>query len=177
VYAAKVVIAIILAVSIQIAVPTLTGSKRFDYVDLPLIITVYFSLRRSQLLGMVTGMTAGLAQDALSHSFMGVGGLTKTIIGYIVATFSIRFELDNFLMRLLTVTIAAAANSLLFIGINKVVAIPQYVEMTGRQMWRTVGIQTAANLLVAFFIFVLLDKLVGRADSGKVETVRTKYYR
>jgi len=177
VYAAKVVVAIILAVLIQIGIPTLTGSRRFDYVDLPLIITVYFSLRRSQLLGMVTGMTGGLAQDALSHSFMGVGGLTKNIIGYVVATVSIRFELDNFLMRLLTVTVAAACNSLLFIGINKVVAIPQYVELTGRQMWRTVGIQTAANLLVAFFIFVLLDKLVGRADSGKVETVRTKYYR
>jgi rod shape-determining protein MreD len=177
VYAAKVVAALLLAVLIQIGIPTLTGSKRFDYVDLPLIVTVYFSLRRSQLLGMVSGMTSGLAQDALSHSFMGVGGLTKTIIGYLVATISIRFELDNFLMRLLTVTIASACNALLFIGINKIVAVPQYVELTGRQMWRTVGIETVANLGVALFIFVILDRMVGRADSGKVETVRAKYYR
>jgi len=177
VYPTKIVIAIILAVVIQVAVPTVTGSTRFNYVDLPLIITVYFSLRRSQLLGMVTGMASGLMQDALSHSYMGIGGLTKTIIGYIIATISIRVELDNFLMRLLTLGIAGGINSLLFIGINKVVGVPEFVEMQNRVMWKTVGIQAGVNLVVGFFIFVILDKLVGRPDPGKVETVRTKYYR
>src|SRR5262249_18307898 len=152
-----------------IAVPSLTGSTRFNYVDLPLIITVYFSLRRSQLLGMLTGMTSGLMQDALSHSYMGVGGLTKTIIGYIIATISMRVELDNFLMRLLTLGLAAGCNALFFILINKIVGVPQFVEMTHKVMWKTVAIEAGVNLVVGFFIFVVLDKLVGRPDPGRVE--------
>ena len=176
-YALRVIAAIVLALLIQIGIPTLTGSRRFDHVDLPLIVTVYLSLRRSQLLGMVTGMASGLVQDALVHSFMGVAGLTKTIIGYFVSTMSMRFELDNFLTRLGVMAVAAACNTLFFMEINKILRVPQYAEIPNRMMWKTVGIDTAVNVGVALIIFVLLDRLVGRPDPGRVETVRTKYYR
>lgn len=44
------------------------------YLDIPLLLTVYFSLRRVPVLGMTVGLITGLAGDKLFDSVLGVGG-------------------------------------------------------------------------------------------------------
>ena len=75
-----------------------------DFLDLPLLVTVYFSLmRRSPPAGVLFGMCVGLTQDALwpgpSHP-LGMFGIVKTMVGYFAASVSQRFEATSPGLRL-----------------------------------------------------------------------------
>src|SRR5437762_1013146 len=71
------------------------------YLELPLIVTVYFALmRRSPIGGLLVGAIVGLAQDSLSKNPLGMFGITKTIIGYVAASVGQRLDVDHPLFRL-----------------------------------------------------------------------------
>ena len=71
------------------------------YLELPLLITVYFSLmRRSPVVGILLGASIGLVQDALTpHQPLGMFGIVKTLVGFFAASFSQRFDLENSAVR------------------------------------------------------------------------------
>jgi hypothetical protein len=48
---------------LQMLLPNQVGF--FRYIDIPLIVTVYFGLQRAPVLGMVVGLMAGLGGDAV----------------------------------------------------------------------------------------------------------------
>ena len=57
------------------------------YLELPLLVTVYFALmRRSPIGGLLVGALVGLAQDSLSKNPLGMFGITKTLVGYFAAS-------------------------------------------------------------------------------------------
>jgi rod shape-determining protein MreD len=75
-----------------------------EYLEMPLLVVVYFSLkRRSPPFGVLFGMCIGLTQDALwpgpSHP-LGMYGIAKTLVGYFAASVSQRFEGSSDLLRL-----------------------------------------------------------------------------
>ncbi|MBZ5633516.1 MAG: rod shape-determining protein MreD [Acidobacteriia bacterium] len=71
------------------------------YLEMPLLVTVYFSLmRRSPPFGVLLGMCIGLAQDSLSNHPLGMFGIVKTLVGYFAASVSQRFETNNAVLRL-----------------------------------------------------------------------------
>ncbi|MBI1899041.1 MAG: rod shape-determining protein MreD [Acidobacteria bacterium] len=66
------------------------------YLELPLLVTVYFSLlRRQPAAGVFIGAGIGLAQDSLSHQPLGMFGIVKTLVGYFAGSVSMRFDVDN----------------------------------------------------------------------------------
>jgi rod shape-determining protein MreD len=73
------------------------------YLELPLLVTVYFSLmRRSPVIGILLGASIGLVQDALTpHQPLGMFGIVKTLVGFFAASFSQRFDLDHSAVRLI----------------------------------------------------------------------------
>ncbi len=71
------------------------------YLEMPLLVTVYFSLAwRSPPSGVLFGMCIGLAQDSLSNHPLGMFGIVKTLVGYFAASVSQRFEANSVLLRL-----------------------------------------------------------------------------
>jgi rod shape-determining protein MreD len=71
------------------------------YLELPLLVTVYFSLmRRSPVAGVFFGAGIGLAQDSLSHQPLGMFGIVKTLVGYFAASVSRRFDVESQMVRL-----------------------------------------------------------------------------
>lgn len=71
------------------------------YLEVPLLVTVYFSLMwRSPPSGVLLGMCIGLAQDSLSSHPLGMFGIVKTLVGYFAASVSQRFEANSALLRL-----------------------------------------------------------------------------
>lgn len=71
------------------------------YLEMPLLVTVYFSLAwRSPPSGVLFGMCIGLAQDSLSNHPLGMFGIVKTLVGYFAASVSQRFEANSALLRL-----------------------------------------------------------------------------
>ena len=87
------------AILFQVYVPQFIRS--LGYLELPLLVTVYFALmRRSPVVGVFFGAGVGLTQDSLSHHPLGMFGIVKTLVGYFAATVSQRFEVENSWVRL-----------------------------------------------------------------------------
>jgi rod shape-determining protein MreD len=73
-----------------------------SYLELPLLVTLYFALmRRSPVAGVMMGAGIGLAQDSLSPHPLGMFGIVKTLVGYFGATFSQRFDVENTVVRMI----------------------------------------------------------------------------
>ncbi|MBI4892033.1 MAG: rod shape-determining protein MreD [Acidobacteria bacterium] len=88
----------LLAILFQIYVPRF--ASYLSYLELPLLVTVYFALmRRQPVAGAVIGCLIGLAQDALSQHPLGMQGIVKTLVGYFAASISMRFDVENVALR------------------------------------------------------------------------------
>lgn len=82
------------AILFQVYVPRFLGF--LSYLEMPLLVTVYFSMmRRSPSLGVLLGAGIGLAQDSLSANPLGMFGIVKTLVGYFAATASQRFDVET----------------------------------------------------------------------------------
>jgi rod shape-determining protein MreD len=89
------------AILFQVYVPRFI--TYLSYLELPLLVTVYFPLmRRSPVMGVFFGAGVGLAQDSLSssHHPLGMFGIVKTLVGYFAASVGQRFEVENSGVRL-----------------------------------------------------------------------------
>jgi rod shape-determining protein MreD len=87
------------AILFQVYVPRFL--TYLSYLELPLLVTVYFSLMwRSPVAGVLLGAGIGLAQDSLSHNPLGMFGIVKTLVGYFAASVSQRFDVENSVVRL-----------------------------------------------------------------------------
>jgi rod shape-determining protein MreD len=74
------VLAPLLCILLQAMLPK-TWAK-FNYVDLPLIATIFFAVaRRNPITGTITGTLIGLLQDGLTNHPFGVYGIAKGVIG------------------------------------------------------------------------------------------------
>jgi rod shape-determining protein MreD len=86
------------AILFQIYIPLFFEFLAF--LELPLLVTVYFSLmRRSPIGGIAVGALVGLVQDSLSKNLLGMLGIVKTLVGYFAASVGLRFDVDHSLVR------------------------------------------------------------------------------
>ena len=85
-----VVVALVLALVLQtrLAPFLVLGTSPLDLV---LIVVVYVAITSGPTTGLLAGAAAGLAQDALSSGILGIGGLAKTVVGYLVGLASTQF--------------------------------------------------------------------------------------
>lgn len=88
----------LVAILFQIYVPRFFSY--LSYLELPLLVTVYFAvMRRQPIAGALTGCVIGLMQDSLSQHPLGMFGIVKTMAGYFAASISMRFDVENSALR------------------------------------------------------------------------------
>lgn len=125
------------------------------YLEMPLLVTVYFSLmRREPISGAFTGAFIGLAQDSLSQHPLGMFGIVKTLVGYFAASISMRFDVENNALRFILSFFFFLFHQFFFwvlsralLGQSLDVPIPQSI------------IFAFLNAVVAVPLFVILDRL------------------
>ena len=70
------------------------------YLEMPLLVTVYYSLVWSlPVRSTFYGTAIGLTQDSLSENTLGMFGITKTLVGYLAASIGQRLDMDNAFIR------------------------------------------------------------------------------
>ena len=83
-----------------------------------LAVVVYVALTSGPETGLLTGAFAGLVQDALSTTgVVGVGGLAKTIVGFLAGIVGTQFIVAQPLPRFVVFFTASLIHSLVFIGL------------------------------------------------------------
>jgi rod shape-determining protein MreD len=143
----------VLAILFQVYISLFFGY--LSYLDLPLLVTVYFSLmRREPIIGLVIGAAIGLVQDALSSNPLGMFGIVKTLVGYFAASVSQRVDVDNPAVRFLL--------NLFFYVFHQLL----YWVMASALLGQQVGFDPISTLVlgllnaaVAVPLFHVLDKL------------------
>ena len=83
-------------------------------VNLVLVAVVYLALAYGAVTGLLVGTIGGLVQDALGGGIVGIGGLTKTLIGFFVGVLSAQFNLATTVPRLVMFVAATFVHEVLF---------------------------------------------------------------
>jgi len=141
----------LVAVFLQAYVPL--RFPRLAILDLPLIVTLYFSLaRRDQIFAGLFGSSVGLLQDALTHLPLGINGICKAVIGYMAASVSMRLDVDNPGTRMLLVLVFTFVNS-----VFRFIIVRLMLNMHPGWHWGYELLRALLNTLVALLLFSLLD--------------------
>lgn len=88
--------------------------------DFPLLVTIYFAVvRRNKVFAIGLGTGLGLLQDALSNGYIGIFGMAKALIGYLAASASVKFELDDVVARLALTALLVPVHSLALLALQR----------------------------------------------------------
>ena len=153
--AAGVLIAIALALALQTTLARfLVGGSAA--VDLVLVAVVYVALTTGPVGGMFAGSVAGLVQDALSSGVIGVGGLAKSIVGFLVGAIGQQFIVTAALPRLVMFVGATMVHAAVFMGLYEALDLRAFPEP-----WKSVTTQALGNALVGIVAFAIIESLPG----------------
>jgi rod shape-determining protein MreD len=81
-------LAVALVLQTTLAGLSLAGGTR---VNLVLVAVIYVALAYGPVFGLFAGCAAGLVQDAIAGGTVGVGGLSKTLVGFFVGVLGAQF--------------------------------------------------------------------------------------
>jgi len=123
-------------------------------MDFPLLLVIYFALmRRNRMFGMGLGTALGLLQDALSHGYIGIFGISKAITGYLAASASTSFELESLLTRTVLTGVFVLVHNLCLI-------VLQHVLLESPPPFQLISTVSAilVNVALGLILFQLLDR-------------------
>jgi rod shape-determining protein MreD len=153
--AGAIIIDTLLALLIQAWFPLHVA--RAAFLDLPLLVTIYFGLsRRNPSTGLLLGMVIGLLQDSLSGPTVPLGlyGIAKTIIGYLASSIGARLDTEHPAARF-------ALTAAFFVAHQGLIVLTRRILLAQPESWFNMHLAIGAlvNGLVAVFLFLLLDRL------------------
>jgi rod shape-determining protein MreD len=159
---AGVFIAIALALALQ------TTLARFvvggtTAIDLVLVTVVYIALTSGPVSGMLAGSVAGLIQDQLSTGVLGIGGLAKSIVGFVVGAIGQQFIITAALPRFVTFIGATAAYQALFMGLYVVLGLRSFPSP-----WKAIATQALGNAIVGMIAFTIIEALPGVIERRRI---------
>jgi rod shape-determining protein MreD len=141
------------AILFQVYVPQFV--TYLSYLELPLLVTVYFALMwRSPVAGVFFGAGIGLAQDSLSKHPLGMFGIVKTLVGYFAASVSQRFDVENPMLRLVLAFFFVFFHEFFYWVLSRAL-LGQAVDFDLTQKL----IEAVLNAAVAVPLYHILDKL------------------
>jgi rod shape-determining protein MreD len=127
------------------------------WLELPLLLTVYFGLmRRSPVVSLLFGAFVGLSEDSLSPANLPIGmyGITKTLVGYFAASVSMRFNVDNPVIRLVLCFFFYFFHAF-FYWVMRRALLSQLVPFDPQETL----IHGAFNAAVALPLYMILDRM------------------
>jgi rod shape-determining protein MreD len=140
------------AVVLQAWLPRLLG--RFAYMDLPLLVTIYFALnRRSPIHGTLLGALLGLAQDGLTQGAVGIHGIANTVCGFLAASVGIRIVVENNLIRMVMNFALTLLSSAIMVFVIRIL-----LGLAWHSNWLDEALRAAGNGVIGLVLFPALDR-------------------
>jgi len=165
---AGIALAIVLALALQ---TTLTRFvvRGLVAVDLVLVVVVYVALTSGPVTGLLTGTVAGLMQDALASGVIGIGGLAKTVVGFLAGVIGTQFIVAQPLPRFVVFVGATALHALIFMGLYAVLDLRHFGTP-----YTAVGGQALGNAIVGVLAFQLIEVLPGAVERRRMQRTRLR---
>ena len=147
--AAFVGLALVVALALQTTVSRYLPG--IGSLDLVLVVVIYVALSFGPVPGLLAGTVGGLAQDVLSGGIVGVGGLAKTIVGFVAGVIGMQFIVAQALPRFLVFFCATVVQAGCFFGLYAM------LEPALSTTYTAVFWQALANALVGILAFQARD--------------------
>lgn len=138
----------LLQVSLPLKIPL---ARLFDF---PLVLTIYFALiRRNKIFGTALGTGLGLLQDAFAHGLIGMFGIAKALVGYLAASASLKFEMDQLGARYILTGFLVCFQRLVIVALEHLLFVspPPFVPLD-------LASAVAVNIALALMCFQILDR-------------------
>jgi rod shape-determining protein MreD len=132
-------------------------------IDLVLVTVVYIALTSGPVSGMLAGSLAGLIQDQLSTGVLGIGGLAKSIVGFVAGALGQQFIVTAALPRLLMFVGSTAAYQAIFMGLYVVLGLRSFPSP-----WKAIATQALGNALVGMIAFTIIEALPGVMERRRI---------
>jgi len=161
--AAGVILATALALALQMS---LAGTNAVDFV---LVVVVYVALTYGPVTGLLTGTFAGLVQDALASGVIGIGGLAKTIVGFLAGVIGTQFIVAQPLPRFVVFFGATILHAVVFYGLYMVLNLRQFGSA-----YAAIAGQALSNALVGVVAFQLVELLPGAVERRRAARHRIR---
>jgi rod shape-determining protein MreD len=158
---------VILATALALALQTsLAGTNAVDFV---LVVVVYVALTYGPVTGLLTGTFAGLVQDALASGVIGIGGLAKTIVGFLAGVIGTQFIVAQPLPRFVVFFGATILHAVVFYGLYLVLNLRQFGSA-----YAAIAGQGLSNALVGVVAFQLVELLPGAVERRRAARHRIR---
>jgi rod shape-determining protein MreD len=146
-------LAIALATVLQTALSHVWPGQRLLF-DPFLLVMVYCGLTRGETHGMLAGAAAGWVQDVIFGSrVVGISGLTKVIVGFVVGLAATRFLLVGIGAQVLVLFAATIADALITHSLASAFSIPSQ-ELS---VWGLAS-RGAVNAVSGVLLFAFIDR-------------------
>lgn len=163
VVAALAAIAAALALQTTLASLVIRGTAALDLV---LIVVVHLGLVSGPVTGLLLGMTAGLIQDALSSGLIGVGGLAKTVVGFVAGLLGTQFIVTAPLSRFLAFVLGTVIHAAIFMGLYLLLDLRQFDSPYAAVMSQAIG-----NGFLGMVGAEVVDRLPGLMERRRARRV------
>ena len=163
---------VILAIVAALALQTTLGrfiTRATVAVDFVLVVVVYVALSSGPVTGLLAGTAAGLAQDALSSGVIGIGGLAKTLVGFLSGIIGTQFIVAQPFSRFVVFLAATVLHTIVFIGLYVVLDLRQFGTP-----YAAVAGQAVGNAVVGVVAFQLVELLPGVVERRRSQRARIR---
>ena len=151
--AVSAMLAVALALALQTTLGRLTVGGTVS-VDLVLVVVTYLALARGPMAGMLAGSVAGLLQDTLASGVIGIGGLSKSLVGYLAGVVAQQFILTAPVPRLVIFMGATVVHAVVFMGLYVLLGLRSFPSP-----YAAVLVQAAGNGLIGLVMFLIVERL------------------
>ena len=165
---------VVLVIGLALVLQTQTILGRFMIrgtvaVDLVLVVVVYVALTSGPVTGLLSGAVAGLVQDALSSGVVGIGGLAKTMVGFLTGIVGSQFIVTQPGPRFVVFFAATLLDRVVFIGLYVLLDLrsfsTSYAAVTG---------QAVGNAVVGIAAFQLVELIPGVVERRRMANTRLR---
>lgn len=165
---AGIILAIVLALALQTTIARFVVSGTVA-VDLVLVVVVYVALSSGSVPGLLTGTVAGLIQDSLSTGVIGIGGLAKTIVGFVTGIIGTQLNIAEPVARFVVFFVATVAHQAITIGLGAVLGLRPF----GTPYAAVAGL-ALGNAVVGTAAFQVQEMLPGAVERRRMGRSRLR---
>ena len=165
----------ILAIGVALALQTTLARflvRGVISVDLVLVVVVYVALTTGSVTGLLTGAVAGLMQDVVTRvpsSIIGIGGLAKTIVGFLAGIVGTQFIVTQPLPRFVVFFGATVVHAVIFMGLYVLLDLRHF----GTPVAAVSG-QALGNAVVGVVAFQVAELLPGAMERRRAQRPRLR---